>query len=135
MRTADFHPTRMHPRDACPRKHSVAVELALSEGQHVEPGGTGSERVRLLLRYMDEAVAFGDLVDLPILPRDAGSSEHEKDLLLSAFDVRRRRPLAGVDLDPLEPDAPRAGGRAQISPGAGQMAGFTPDRLHLVPVG
>jgi hypothetical protein len=49
MRTADIHPTRLHPRDACPRKHCVAVELALSEGQHVEPGGAGSERVRLPL--------------------------------------------------------------------------------------
>ena len=40
----------------------VPSAYADAEGEHVEPVGPGPQRVRLLVREMDEAVAFADLV-------------------------------------------------------------------------
>ena len=48
--------------------------------------------------------------------------EDEEDLLRRALDVRRRRPAAGIDLDPLDADALGAGRAAEVAPGGAEVA-------------
>ena len=49
--------------------------------------------------------------------------------------VKGRRPLAGIDPDPLEADRLRPGGLAEIRPLTADVAGFAPAALGLVPMG
>ena len=54
------HPGRPEPRDAGPRQERVRGVVPLAEGEHDEPVGPGAERVRVLEREVDEAVAGAD---------------------------------------------------------------------------
>ena len=114
---ADRRPGLAEPRDAGARQPRDAVrERALPEREHVEPVGPGLQRVRVLEREVDEAVAGAHLVAdgialaLP-LHGDARAAEHVEDLLLGALEMERRRPHAGVDLDPLHADRAATRGR------------------------
>ena len=114
---ADRRPGLAEPRDPGARQPRDAGRVrALPEGEHVEPVGPGLQRVRVLERKMDEAVARAHLVAdrvalaLP-LHGDARAAEDVEDLLLGAFEMERRRPHPGIDLDAL--DADRAATRAR----------------------
>src|SRR5207248_1610099 len=131
---AEVGPPPPEPADAGPRERGEFDPDALSEHEHVEPLVTGSERVRLGARPVDEAVAGADLVDVSVLPRQAGSAEHIEDLLLGAVHVRGRRPLARADLDPLQADGAAAGRAAEVAPGAAEMAEVRAEALGVVPV-
>ena len=83
---------------------------------------------------MDDAVAGADLVDVAVLPGEAGAAEDVDDLLLGALDVRRRRPLAGVDLEPLQPDGDRPGRASEVAPDRAQVSELVAPAVDIVPV-
>src|SRR6185369_8759572 len=133
-RPADVHPARMHPGDARARQHRVSLRLPLAVGEDVEPVGPGAQRVRMLLGQVDEGVAFADLEDLAVLPRETGTAENEEDLLLRSLRVRGSRPLARVDEDAFEPDGDTSGRAAEVVPVPGDVPALSPVRLDVVPV-
>ena len=75
--------------------------MALPEGEHDEAVVARAERVRVLEREVDEAVARADGVRLLVvavgLERDARAGEDVEDLLLGALEMQRRRPASGID--------------------------------------
>jgi hypothetical protein len=131
----DVHESRRHPGDAGARQDGVPVRQALPVCKDAEAVGPGAQRVRLRLGQVDEAVAGPHLVRRAVLPGEARAREHEEDLLLRPFDVRRRRPLPGIDVDQLHADAASTGGSAQVPPAPADVPGLSPARLDLVPVG
>ena len=77
------------------------------------PSGAGAERVRVLERKVHETVARphrkGLLRAVVIqLHRDTRAREDVEDLLLRGLEMKRRRPLSGVDPDALGPEPERA---------------------------
>src|SRR5918992_3199022 len=127
-----------HPGDAGTRQNGIPVWQALAEGEDVEAVGPRAQGVRLRLGEVDQAIALahlvGDAAAAVVLPGDARAAEDEEDLLLGAFDVSRRRPLAGVDPDTLQPGADRAGRSSEVEPGAGDVTGLAAAALDVVPV-
>ncbi len=79
--------------------------MAVAEREHDETVVACADRVRMLEREVHETVTGADLERLFFLavplhghacPRD-----DEEDLLLGAFEMERRRPMTGIDRDPL----------------------------------
>jgi hypothetical protein len=132
MLTADIHPARLHPRDARTRQDRVPLRPPLTVREHVQPVGAGTQRVRLLLRQMDEHVALTDLEGLAVLPGETGAAEDEKDLLLGALGVRGGRPLACIDDDALQAGRHGAGHPAEVVPVASEVPCLAAVRLDVV---
>src|SRR5436305_3375748 len=65
--------------------------VAPAEDEVLEPVGSRNERVLVVVGAVDDAVARPDLMDVAVLPREAGAGEHEEELLRRAVRVRRRR--------------------------------------------
>jgi hypothetical protein len=115
--------------------------VPVAERDHVEAVVAREERVPLAAAEVDDAVALADLVHshlargAELLPGPAGAAEDVEDLFLRALDVGRRRPAAGVDLDPVDAEPTRAGGCGEVSPRAGEMTDFGAVGFRLVPIG
>ena len=131
---ARIRPRREDPGDVPARQVGDLQRNAHAVDEDVEPVVAGPQRVRPGARRMDDAVAGPDLVDLPVLPGEAGAAEDVDDLLLGALDVRRRRPLAGVDLEPLQPDGDRPGRASEVAPDRAQVSELAAAALDVVPV-
>ncbi len=125
------------PRDAGARQPGRARVRPLAERQDVDPVVASLQRMGVLERQVDDAVARTHVVPERVLALpldgDARSREDVEDLLLSALEVERRRPHAGIDLDALHADGPRRLPR-QAVPGAGDVAAFAAPGAHVVPV-
>ena len=117
-RVAGGDPAAAEPGDLGARQVAGLRDGALAEGEDVQAVGAGDERVGRPLDQVHEAVAGGDLVGGAALPAQARAGEDEERLFLAAVGVRRRRPLAGLDLDASQPEQPGAGRRAEVAPGA-----------------
>jgi len=89
--------------------------------EELEPVRTGDERVLEVVGGLDHAVAWPNLVDVAVLPREPGAGEDEVDLLRRAVRMRRRRQLAGCDTDAIDAD----------TGGSGRAAEHLPLRIHL----
>src|SRR5436190_4722897 len=127
-------PRREEPVAAGLRQVAAAGPVPLAEREHLEAAVTGAEGMRLAPRRVHEAVAGTHLVGLAVLPREPRPGEDEEDLLVGAVDVRRRRDLAGAELDAVHADAARAGGAAEVAPGAAERRARRTPGLDLVPV-
>src|ERR671937_257609 len=108
-----------------------------TEGESVDALVARDERVRLLAHEMNEAVACTHLERLVrvvvALPREARAAEDEKDLLIT-LRVKRRRPLTGVDANPIRSDAQRSSRAREVGPVAADRTGFAVSALEVVPV-
>jgi hypothetical protein len=102
--------------------------------EQLEPVVAGDERVLVVVRAVDDAVAGSHLVRVTVLPGEAGSAEDEVDLFGGAVRMGRRGQLPGRDADPVDPDGPRPGGIAEPLPlGVHLALGVLPPR-HVVPM-
>ena len=105
------------------------------------PSGPALQRVRLLERQVDEAVARADLVRAPValaaLPQERAPEPPSTKKISSSAPSRWSGVdhMPGIDLDPLQPDGDRPGGLAEVAPVAGQVAALAAVRLDVVPVG
>jgi hypothetical protein len=90
--------------------------------------------VGLPLGQVNEHVALANLVGLAVLPGDPGAAEDEEELLLGSFGMRRSRPHAGIDLDPLQPDVDAPGRAAEVVPATGDVSDLAAVGLDVVPV-
>src|SRR6266511_1237939 len=131
---ARLGPGREDPGDVRARQVGDLQRDAHAVDEDVEPVLAAAKGVRLAAGPVDDAVALADLVDLAVLPRDPRAPEHVDDLLLRALDVGGSRPLAGIDLEPLQADRDRPGRPAEIAPGRGQVPEFVAPALDVVPV-
>ena len=129
---------QVSPSHATPARGSQVTPArgALAEGEHVQ-AVRPPERVRVLEREVDDAVAGADLVADGVLAlplhRDARAPEDVEDLLLGALEVERRRPHPGIDLDPLDAYRLRARAR-QAPPRACDVAALAAPGPCVVPV-
>ena len=111
---ADRRPGLAEPGDARARQPGDAVrERALAEREHVEPVGARLERVRVLEREVDEAVALAHLV------RRAGRPRPPTARRRPSRRARRRSP----------PRRPRGGAASTTFPGSTWMR-LTPTELR-----
>src|ERR671924_272178 len=129
---AGLDPRREQPREACTRKVRRHHARLPAVCEHVEPLVAGPKRVLLRAGPMDDAVACPYLVDLAVLPRETRSGQDEEDLLV--LDMRRRRPLPGVDLDAVDRDLDASRGTAERPPAPGEVTLLGSTGLDLVPV-
>ena len=98
-----------------------SVGWRVPKTRYSSPSAPGDERVLELVRAVDHAVARPELVDVPVLPREARACEDEVDLLGGSVRVRRRRQPARRDPHAVDADAARSG----------RVAEPLPDRVHL----
>jgi hypothetical protein len=127
-------PRAAEPGDARAREVRRLRLGAGAESEDVEPLVTRAQSVELA-HPVDDAVPLPDVERSVREQADAGSSEDEEDLLLRGLPVERCRPLARIDLDPLQPDRLRAGRPAEVGPLAGDVAGFSAVAPSFVPMG
>ena len=132
------HPGRSEPGNPGARQQRVGRVVTLPEREHDEPLVPRADRVRVLEREVNEAVALphgeGTLrVAVPLI-RDPGAREDVEDLLLRALEMERRRPPARLDRDPLHAGGNRVRSRERL-PRRRDVPPLPPFALDLVPVG
>src|SRR5215208_1292062 len=115
-----------------PWQPAVLRPLPRAESEHVEPIGTGAERV---LGALDDGVSGADLAYRLVLPQQPRATEDEEDLLRAIVRVWRRRKAPRLDADAIETDALRARGVPERLPCRGHRPLRAPNALDLVPVG
>src|SRR5207244_6611321 len=108
--------------------------LAGAERDHVAAVVSGANRVSLVGALVDDAVALANLVRVLVQKRQSRAAEHVEDLLGVTVDMRRRRLLAGRELDAGRARLPAAGRTAERRPHARHLAAFAADLLDVVPV-
>ena len=122
------------PHRAAARQFARIKILAHAERDHVETVVAGSNRVCLVGALIDDAVARANLVRVVVEQRQSRAAKHVEDLLGSTVNVRRRRLLAGLELDPGHARFPATGGSAERRQRGGHLASFPADLLDVVPV-
>ena len=133
LAAADIGPRAADPGDARTRQVTDLGASARPEREHVEPVVAGAEGVRLL-HDVDDAVARAYRERSVVLQANARAAEDVEDLLFGCLPVIGRRPLPRIDPDPLQPDRPSPGCRAEVAPLAPEMARLSAAAVDLVPM-
>ena len=131
---ATLDPRAADPDRARARQPADLGRVTRAEGEVLEPVLARDERVLVLVRAVDHAVARSYLVHVPVLPREPRAGEHEEDLLGGRVRVWRRRQHPGLDAHAVHADGPRPGRMAESLPRRIHLSLRAAEGVDLVPV-